>query len=187
MLVEETNHVKNLSKGITSSRKQDIALKASRKSKKKQIVIERVRKKKKEKEWLSSSITTTSSWLKEELSRETKEKSQGLEAKECAIIVVRMGTSLLNAPMREGKKMKTTTRRKTIHTPKTRKTRSTTRRSPMLKLILDKSGTQMMRALTQIVKIWQPLPSRETPLLASHSFQISPSTHASWPKKARRR
>jgi hypothetical protein len=40
MLVEEANHVKNLSKGITSSKKQNIALKASKKSKKKQIVIE---------------------------------------------------------------------------------------------------------------------------------------------------
>jgi hypothetical protein len=40
MLDEEANHVKNLFKGITSSRKQDIALKASKKSKKKQIVIE---------------------------------------------------------------------------------------------------------------------------------------------------
>jgi hypothetical protein len=40
MLVEEANHVKNLSKGITSTRKQDIALKARKKSKKKQIVIE---------------------------------------------------------------------------------------------------------------------------------------------------
>jgi hypothetical protein len=39
MLVEEANHVKNLSKGITSSRKQDIALKASKKIKK-QIAIE---------------------------------------------------------------------------------------------------------------------------------------------------
>jgi hypothetical protein len=37
MLVEEANHVKNLSKGSTSSRKQVIALKAS---KNKQIVIE---------------------------------------------------------------------------------------------------------------------------------------------------
>jgi hypothetical protein len=33
MLVEEVNHAKNLSKGITSSRKQDIALKASKKGK----------------------------------------------------------------------------------------------------------------------------------------------------------
>jgi hypothetical protein len=40
MLVEEANHINNLSKGITSSRKQDISLKASKKSKKKQIVIE---------------------------------------------------------------------------------------------------------------------------------------------------
>jgi hypothetical protein len=40
MLVEEANHVKNLSKGTTSSRKQDIALKASKKCKKKQIMIE---------------------------------------------------------------------------------------------------------------------------------------------------
>jgi hypothetical protein len=40
MLVEEANHVKNLSKGITSTRKQDIALKARKKRKKKQIVIE---------------------------------------------------------------------------------------------------------------------------------------------------
>jgi hypothetical protein len=39
MLVEEANHVKNLSKGTTSSRKQDIALKASKKIKK-QIAIE---------------------------------------------------------------------------------------------------------------------------------------------------
>jgi hypothetical protein len=54
--------------------------------------------------------------------------------------------------MREEKKMKTTTRRKTRHTPRTRKKRNTTRRSPMVKLILGKCGTQMMRAPTQIVK-----------------------------------
>jgi hypothetical protein len=81
MLVEEANHVKNLSKGITSSWKLDIALKASKKSKKKQIVMRaQVRKKKKNKmmmmmkKWLSSLRTTPSSWLREELSRETKEK-----------------------------------------------------------------------------------------------------------------
>jgi hypothetical protein len=65
--------------------------------------------------------------------------------------VVRTDTSLLNAPMREEKKMKTTRRRKTRHTPRTRKKRNTTR-SPMVKLILGKCGTQMMRAPTQIVK-----------------------------------
>jgi hypothetical protein len=40
MLVEEATHVKNLSKDITSSRKQDIAFKASKKSKSKKIVEE---------------------------------------------------------------------------------------------------------------------------------------------------
>jgi hypothetical protein len=67
--------------------------------------------------------------------------------------MVRTDTSLLNASIREGKMMKITTRRKTRHTLRTRKTKNTTRRSSMVKLILDKSGTQMMRAPTQIVKI----------------------------------
>jgi hypothetical protein len=40
MLVEEAQHVKNLSKGITSSRKQGIAFKASKKSKSKKVVEE---------------------------------------------------------------------------------------------------------------------------------------------------
>jgi hypothetical protein len=39
MCIEEANHIKNLYKGITTTKKQDIALKASNKSKKKQIVI----------------------------------------------------------------------------------------------------------------------------------------------------
>jgi hypothetical protein len=38
--IKESNHLKNLYKGITTTKKQDIALKASNKSKKKQIVIE---------------------------------------------------------------------------------------------------------------------------------------------------
>jgi hypothetical protein len=40
MLVEEANHVKNLSKGIISSRKQDITFKASKKSKSKKVIEE---------------------------------------------------------------------------------------------------------------------------------------------------
>jgi hypothetical protein len=68
MYIEEGNHVKNLYKGITTSRKQEIAFKANKKSKNKQEVVERSReeedmanKKKKEvassvmmKIWLSS-------------------------------------------------------------------------------------------------------------------------------------
>jgi hypothetical protein len=40
MLVEEANHVKNLSKGVISSRKQDIAFKTSKKSESKKVVEE---------------------------------------------------------------------------------------------------------------------------------------------------
>jgi hypothetical protein len=38
--IEEANYIKNLYKGISTSKKQDIALKASNKSKKKKIMIE---------------------------------------------------------------------------------------------------------------------------------------------------
>jgi hypothetical protein len=40
MLVEEASHVKNLSKGVISSRKQDIAFKTSKKSESKKVVEE---------------------------------------------------------------------------------------------------------------------------------------------------
>jgi hypothetical protein len=40
MLIKEVNHVKNLSKGITSSRKENIAFKASKKGKSKKIIEE---------------------------------------------------------------------------------------------------------------------------------------------------
>jgi hypothetical protein len=40
MYIEEANHIKNLYKGVSTSKKQDIALKARNKSKKKKIMIE---------------------------------------------------------------------------------------------------------------------------------------------------
>jgi NACalpha-BTF3-like transcription factor len=38
--IEEANHIRNLSKGITSMRKQDITFKANKKSKNKQVIVE---------------------------------------------------------------------------------------------------------------------------------------------------
>jgi hypothetical protein len=38
--IEEANHIKNLSKGITTTRKKEIAFKANKKSKNKQVVVE---------------------------------------------------------------------------------------------------------------------------------------------------
>jgi hypothetical protein len=40
MYIEEVNHIKNLSKGITTIRKQEIAFKTNKKSKNKQEVVE---------------------------------------------------------------------------------------------------------------------------------------------------
>jgi hypothetical protein len=40
MYIEEANHIKNLYKGVTTTRKQEIALKANKKSKNKQVVVE---------------------------------------------------------------------------------------------------------------------------------------------------
>jgi hypothetical protein len=40
MYIEEANYVKNLSKGITTTRKQDIVFKANNKSKNKQVIVE---------------------------------------------------------------------------------------------------------------------------------------------------
>jgi hypothetical protein len=48
--IEEANHVKNLSKGITTTRKQEIAFKANKKSKNKQEVVESSSKEEEEKE-----------------------------------------------------------------------------------------------------------------------------------------
>jgi hypothetical protein len=50
MHIEEANHIKNLYKGVSTSKKQDIALKASDKSKKKKIVIESPSEKEEEEE-----------------------------------------------------------------------------------------------------------------------------------------
>jgi hypothetical protein len=40
MYIEEANHIKNLYKGVTITKKQEISLKASKKSKNKQVVVE---------------------------------------------------------------------------------------------------------------------------------------------------
>jgi hypothetical protein len=50
MYIEEANHVKNLSKGITTTRKQEIAFKANKKSKNRQVVVESSSEKEGEKE-----------------------------------------------------------------------------------------------------------------------------------------
>jgi hypothetical protein len=101
--------------------------------------------------WHYSSRNSTSSSKKEDLTREKGKRSQG--QRECATITVRMDTSLPNAHMRGRKK--TMIRERSL-TNATRKIRNTIRRSLMVKLVLVKNGTQVMRVLSQKVMKCQP-------------------------------
>jgi hypothetical protein len=96
--------------------------------------------------WLYSSRNSSSSSRKEDLTREKGKRSHGQRG--YAIIAIRIGISLPNAHMR-GKK-KTMTRERSL-TKATRKKRNILRRSHMVKLMLDKNGTQVMRVPSQKV------------------------------------
>jgi hypothetical protein len=100
---------------------------------------------------LYSSRNSTSSSRREDLTREKGKISQ--DQRGCAIIVVRMGTSLPNAHMRGRKK--TMTRERNL-TKATRKIRNKLRISLMVKPMLAKNGIQVMRVLSQKVMRWQP-------------------------------
>jgi hypothetical protein len=54
MYIKEANHIKSLYKGVTTTRKQEIALKANKKSKNKQVVVESSSEEEKEEEEDSS-------------------------------------------------------------------------------------------------------------------------------------
>jgi hypothetical protein len=132
MNIQEANNIKNLYKGVSTSKKQDITLKAN-KSKKKKVLIEtlvrRKKKKKKKKKkkrkktmkenmmkmmWLYSSRNSTSSSRKEDHIREKGKRRQCQRG--CVTITVRMNTLLPNAHMRVRKK--TITRKGSLTKPK---------------------------------------------------------------------
>jgi hypothetical protein len=168
MNIQEANNIKNLYKGVSTSKKQDIALKTN-KSKKKKVLIETLRRKKKKKKkkrrrkkkimkenmimikWFYSSRNSTSLLREECLTREKVKKSQGQRG--YAIIMVRMDILLPNAHMRGRKK--TMIRERSL-TKTSRKTINILRRSLMVNLILTKNGTQVMRVLNQKAMTWQP-------------------------------
>jgi hypothetical protein len=116
--------------------------KKKKKRRKKKIVKENMMKMK----WLYSSRNLTSSSKRENLTRERGKRSQGQRG--CATITVRIDTSLPNAHVRGRKK--TMTRERSL-TKATKKIRNTLRRSLMVKSILAKNGTQMMRILSRKV------------------------------------
>jgi hypothetical protein len=121
--------------------------KKNKKRRKKKTIKENMIKMK----WSYLSRNLTSSSRKEDLTREKGKRSQGQRG--CATTAVRMGTSLPNAHMRGRKK--TMTRERSL-TKATRKTGNMLRRSLMVKLMLARNRTQVMRVLSQKVMKWQP-------------------------------
>jgi NACalpha-BTF3-like transcription factor len=92
MYIEEANHVKNLSKGITTTRKQEIAFKANKKSKNKQVVVE------------SSS--------EEEEEEEQEEDNSECDAKDVALFMKKFKKYMKKKNFSRGdKKFKSTTKR----------------------------------------------------------------------------
>jgi hypothetical protein len=101
--------------------------------------------------WLYSSRNSTSSSRREDLTREKGKRMYGQRG--CATIVIRMDTLLSNIHMRGRKK--TMIREKNL-TKATRKVRNTLRRSLMVKSMMAKNRTQVIRVLSWKVMRWQP-------------------------------
>jgi hypothetical protein len=89
MYIEEGNHVKSISKGITTTRNQEIAFKANKKSKNKQVVVE------------SSS----------EEEEEEEEDSSECDAKDMALFMKKFKNYIKKKFSKGDKKFKSTTKR----------------------------------------------------------------------------
>jgi uncharacterized protein YacL (UPF0231 family) len=180
MYIEEANHVKNLPKGITTTRKQEITFKANKKSKNKQEVVE------------SSS------------EEEEEEDSSNCDDEDMALFMKKFKKYIKKKKFTKGdKKLKTTTKRTCYNCGKhdhfiancpfecsddkkkykAYKKDKDYKRSK--KLTSGKNGSLKMRAPTPIVMVWQPWLSMESHLQANLSSQssIKRSTLALWQRK----
>jgi hypothetical protein len=161
MNIKEANNIKYLYKGVSTSKKYDISLKAN-KSKKKKVLIESPSEEEEEEEEdnereydedkVALFIKKFNKFIKKRsLTREKGNISQGQRG--CATITARMGISLPNDHMRGMKKIMT---RERSLTKATRKIRNILRRSLMVKHMLAKNGTQVMRVPNRKATNWQP-------------------------------
>jgi hypothetical protein len=171
MYIEEANHIKNLYKGVTTTRKQEIALKANKKGKNKQVMVESSSEDSSEcdAEDMALFMKKFKKYMKKKKFSKGDRKFKST-TKRTYYNCGNHGHFIANCPLSVGMVMMT--RRRTSSTRRTRATReviSLTRRSPMVKLTLVKNGRPMMRAPTPVVMVWQPWLSREHLLLASLS------------------
>jgi hypothetical protein len=162
MLVEEAQHVKNLSKGIISSKKQDIAFKATKKSKGKKVVEESSSEKEVDNsndesteydpKEMSLFIRRFSKLMgKQKFFKGDKKEKFISKTKRACYNCGKYGHYIANCSYEHREEDDDIRRRKRRRAK--RKT-STTRRKPMVRHILARSGTPMMRAPTLIVMMW---------------------------------
>jgi hypothetical protein len=195
MLVEEATHVKNLSKGVISSRKQDIAFKGSKESKK---IVEESSNKEEDDDSDDESTRYDSDEMtlfirrfskmmtKQNFFKGGKKDKFRSKTKRACYNYGKYGHYIANYPHEhmdeENDKKKKRKRRDT------RKI-SITRRKAMMRLTLTKSGTRMMRVLTSIVMVWPPWQSRAPLLQVNLSSPILTKGNilASWQRRVEER
>jgi hypothetical protein len=156
MNIKGVNNIKNLYKDVSTSKKQDIAFKAN-KSKKNKVLIESSSEEEEEEEEdnereydedeVSLFIKKFNKFIKKRRSYNGEKKEKPMSKRVC-YNCDKKDISLPNTHMRGRKKIMIKER---SLTNATRKIRNILRRSLMVKLMLAKNGTQVMRVPSQKV------------------------------------
>jgi hypothetical protein len=158
MYIEETNHIKNLYKGVTTTRKQEIALKAKNKSKNKQVVVESSSEEEEGSECDDEEMALFRKKFKKymkkkKFSKGDKKFNTKSTTKRTCYNCGKHGHFIANCPFEhrddDNDKKKSFTRM----TRATKGVISPTRKSPMMKPTLVKNGSSMMRAPTPIAMV----------------------------------
>jgi hypothetical protein len=157
MNIQKANNIKNLYKGVSTSKKQDIALKAN-KSKKKKVLIESPSEEEEEdskreydKDEVALFIKKFNKFIKKRRPYKGERKEKSMSKRVC-YNCSKNEHFITQCPY---ERKKTMIRERSL-TKITRKIRNTLRRSLMVKLILIKNGTQVLRVPRRKVMMWQP-------------------------------
>jgi hypothetical protein len=164
MLVEEATHIKNLSKGITTSTKQDITFKASKKSKSKKVIEESSSEEedddsdddstRHDPDEMALFIRRFSKMMsKQNFFKGDMKDNFRTKTKRACYNYGKYGQYIANCPYEcrdeeDGNKKK--------KKEKSYKKDSITRRKSMVRLTLAKSGAQMMRVSIPMVMVCPP-------------------------------
>jgi hypothetical protein len=156
MYIEEAKHIKNLYKGVTTTKKQDIALKAGNKRKKKQIMIESSSEEEEEdddeeKEYDEDEMALFIKKFNKYISKRRAFKGDKKEKTRSKIVCYNCGKSehfIAQCPYERKDEDNDKNKKKG---KSYKKTRNSQRKSPMGKLMSVKSETQVMRVLSRRV------------------------------------